>query len=82
MGYAVELFLENAAAGAIRQLFESTNPLMSSIEASPHVSLSVFDNVDTSKLVDVVRSFPGETHAFNIRLSSIGLFPGAENDWL
>ena len=79
MGYAVELFLEDAAAGAIRELFELTNSLMSRLEASPHVSLSVFDNVDTPKLVDVVRSFAGETHAFNIRLSSIGLFPGEEN---
>lgn len=79
MGYAVELFLEDSAAEAIRKLFELTDSLMLRIEASPHVSLAVFDNVDTSRLIDVVRSFAEDTQAFNIRLCSIGLFPSEEN---
>ncbi len=79
MGYAVELFLEDSAAEAIRKLFELTGSLMLRIEASPHVSLAVFDNVDKSRLIDVARSFAEDTQAFNIRLCSIGLFPGEEN---
>ena len=79
MGYAVELSLEDPAAEAIRRLFESTDSLMSRIAASPHISLAVFENVDPSRLIDVVRPFADNTKAFGIRLSSIGLFPGNEN---
>lgn len=79
MGYAVELFLEDPAAEAIRKLFNLTESLMAQIGASPHVSLAVFDSVDTSTLIDVVHSFAEDTSEFNIRLSSIGIFPGKEN---
>ncbi len=56
MRYAVELLFEDSAAGALGKLFELTDSLMSRIEASPHVSLAMFDNVDTSRLINVVRS--------------------------
>ena len=79
MGYAVELFLEDLAAEPIRKIFHLTDSLMSRIGASPHLSLAVFDSVDTSRLIDVVRSFAESTQAFNIRLASIAIFPGADN---
>lgn len=79
MGYAVELFLEDPPADAIRKLFSLTDSLMSRIDASPHVSLAVFDSVDIRKLIDVVALFAEDTPRFNIRFSSIGIFPGTEN---
>lgn len=79
MGYAVALFLEDPAAKAIRKLFQQTDSLMSRIGASPHVSLAVFDNVDTSRLIPVVRSFAEKTQSLNLRLSSIGVFPNDDN---
>ena len=79
MGYAVELCLEDSTTEAIRKLFELTDSLMLQIKASPHVSLAVFDNVDTLKIIEVVRSFAENTQSFNLRLCSIGIFPGEEN---
>ena len=79
MGYAVELLLEDTATKTIRDLFVATNSLMSRIGASPHISLAVFDTVDPSGLISVVRSFASNTQAFNVRLSSVGIFPGEEN---
>lgn len=79
MGHAVELFIESPSAEAICKLFKLTDSLLGRIGASPHVSLAVFEGVDISKLIEVVASFAEDTAAFNIRFSSIGIFPGEEN---
>ena len=79
MGYAVELALDKPDAEPLRNLFELTNSIMLELEAIPHVSLAVFEEVDTAKLVNVVGAFAKETQPFCLRFSSIGIFPGEEN---
>lgn len=79
MGYAVELFLKDEEAKAIRRLFSTTRSVLADIGATPHVSLAVFEDVDVPKLTGIVRTFAARTAPFKIRLSSIGIFPGQAN---
>lgn len=79
MGYAVELVLDKADAEPIQRLFELTNSIMLELEAEPHVSLAVFEEVDTARLFSLVDDFAKERQPLNLRFSSIGVFPGEEN---
>jgi 2'-5' RNA ligase len=79
VGYAVELFFDTSADETLRRLFALTDSVMLRVHASPHISLAVFDDVDTSRLIDVVCSFAERTHEFNVRFSSVGIFPTGEN---
>lgn len=45
MGYAVELFIKEDESEAIRRLFKETNSVLADINAKPHISLAVFDEV-------------------------------------
>ena len=80
MGYAVELFIERDRAQAIRRLFSATRSVLADIGTTPHVSLAVFDDdVNVSTLATIVRAFAAQAAPFEIRFSSVGLFPGPKN---
>lgn len=80
MGYAVELFLkDDDQCQAIRQLFATTGSILAQIGACPHISLAVFEDVDTAKLIGIVKSFAAQTPRMTVRFSSVGLFPGLQN---
>lgn len=75
MGYAVELFLDPPEAEELREsmkIIESPIPVLG---GSPHISLAVFDEVELPALVEVVRDFAARTRAFQVGMSSIGIFP-------
>ncbi len=79
MGYAIELSIADSQAGPIRRAFLEIGSIMSSIGASPHVSLAVFDDLDVESASAIVGSYSRQVAQFRLRFSSIGLFPGIEN---
>jgi 2'-5' RNA ligase len=79
MGYAVELVLDKADAESLRELYDLTNSVMLELDAIPHVSLAVFEQVDTALLASLVSAFAKDTQPFSLHFSSISIFPGEEN---
>lgn len=79
MGYAVELFIKGSESEDIQHLFKETNSILADIDAKPHISLAVFDEVDIPKLCVILHDFAARLEQLTIRFSSIGLFPGTEN---
>lgn len=79
MGYAVELFIKGSESEDIQHLFKETNSILADIDAKPHISLAVFDEVDIPKLCIILHEFASRLEPLTIRFSSIGLFPGTEN---
>jgi len=79
MGYAAALVLDEASAETISKLFEASGSRMLTLEAPPHVSLAVFEQVDTSRLIDVIGTLAGRVQSLRICFASIGIFPGGEN---
>jgi hypothetical protein len=64
MDFAVELVLDKPHAESIKRQFELTDSILLELEAGPHVSLAVFENVDNAQLMEVARSLAKNTHAF------------------
>jgi len=79
IGYAVELFIKEDETEAIHRLFRETNSVLANIDAKPHISLAVFDEVHIPKLCVILHDFASRMEPLTIRFSSIGLFPGSEN---
>ena len=79
MGYAVELYLRDDESQDIRRLFTTTRSVLADIGTTPHVSLAVFDDVEVPSLTRIVGDFAARTSPFTLRMSSVGLFAGAEN---
>lgn len=80
-GYAVELYLEPAAEAAVRSVWAdlSAAGFVESVPpegARPHVSLAVFDTLDEPSARARVASLAQEIAPFEVRLGSVGVFPG------
>ena len=81
-GYAVELYFDAGAERSLRELIDrlpvrgirSRRPGA----ARPHVSLAVFDRVDTERLSEALGEFARECLPVRLHLGSIGVFPGDE----
>jgi 2'-5' RNA ligase len=79
VSYAVELVVNEKEAAPIRKAWDAIASLLPRIGSTPHVSLAVFDDVDTDLLTKVVASFAEETPALSLCFSSLSIFPGQKN---
>ena len=79
VGYAVELYFKSGESETIHRLFKTTNSILADIDAKPHISLAVFDEVDIPRLCVILHEFAARLEPLTIRFSYIGLFPGTEN---
>ena len=81
-GYAVELYFDAAGEKPLRELVDRLPGLgvrsRRPAAARPHVSLAVFDRVDTERLSEVLGEFARVCPALRLRWGSIGVFPGTE----
>lgn len=75
MGYAVELLLDRQGAERIRKVYERSGLELSRIPHVPHLSLAVFDEIDSAELIERVQDFAEKLNSLEISLSSIGMFP-------
>lgn len=84
MGYAVELFYDDASEQAVREVWDGLgtaigHPSLSELGARPHISLAVYDNgLDTAGFSERLLEFAQTIDPFDFRLSSVGTFPGPE----
>lgn len=84
MGYAIELFYDEASDQAVREVWDGLGtalgkPSLSELGARPHVSLAVYgDALDTTGFPERLLEFARSIDPFNFKLSSLGTFPGQE----
>ena len=84
MGYAIELFYDEASERAVREIWDGLGtalgkPSLSELGARPHVSLAVYDDgLDTNDFPERLLEFARSIDPFDFRLSSLGTFPGRE----
>lgn len=84
MGYAIELFYDDASERAVRDIWDGLGtvlgqPSLSELGARPHVSLAVYgDGLDTTGFPERLCEFARSVAPFEFKLSSFGTFPGSE----
>lgn len=84
MGYAIELFYDDASERAVRDIWDGLGtalgqPSLSELGARPHVSLAVYgDDFDTIGFPERLLEFARSIDTFDFMLSSLGTFPGQE----
>ncbi|MXX04776.1 MAG: 2'-5' RNA ligase family protein [Gemmatimonadetes bacterium] len=84
MGYAIELFYDDASEQAVRHIWDGLGrvlgqPSLSELGARPHVSLAVYgDALDTTGFPERLLEFARSIDPFDFTLSSLGTFPGQE----
>ncbi|MDD9949507.1 MAG: 2'-5' RNA ligase family protein [candidate division Zixibacteria bacterium] len=84
MGYAIELFYDDASERAVRDIWDGLGtalgqPSLSELGARPHVSLAVYgDGLDTNGFPERLLEFARSIDPFDFKLSSLGTFPGQE----
>ena len=84
MGYAIELFFDDASERAVRRTWDGLGaalgkPSLSELGARPHVSLAVYDDsLETNGFPERLLDFARSVAPFEFKLSSVGTFPGSE----
>ena len=82
MGYAIEMFFDNASESRIRALWsEFARFGASSMQDSntrPHVSLVVAETVDLAAMRDLLDTCSRSTKSFSLSLASLGFFATSE----
>ena len=84
MGYAIELFYDEASERAVREIWDGLGtvlgqPPLSELGARPHVSLAVYgDGLDTADFPERLLEFARSIDSFDFTLSSLGTFAGQE----
>lgn len=81
MPYAVELDLDEATSATIEAIAARVTrecpdvATISSIRATPHMSLAIYDDLDLERIPADLCLFAAGLSAFDLRIGSIGLFP-------
>ncbi len=84
MGYAIELFYDLESEQSVRNVWDGIGkalgkPSLWELGARPHVSLAVYNaDLDTTGFEDRLREFATSVEPFELRMSSVGTFPGSE----
>ena len=82
MPFAVELYMDDPAAAAVRQLWQSlgqegipSQPL--ALGARPHISLCVYESLDSSLVAKKLELFARQFEPLSFVLESVDTFPGS-----
>ncbi|MCY3712450.1 MAG: 2'-5' RNA ligase family protein [Gemmatimonadetes bacterium] len=84
MGYAIELFYDDASEQAVRHIWDGLGtalgqPSLSELGSRPHVSLAVYgDDLHTNDFPERLLEFARSIDPFDFTLSSLGTFAGQE----
>jgi 2'-5' RNA ligase len=82
-GYAIELTFDQRTEERVVALWNAVaaagiSSYMPEVSAFPHISLSVYDLLDCDKLRSSLAKFAARTPPLDLRLSTVGTFPGSE----
>lgn len=80
MGYAVELNFDAESSARIRNLWQcladaGVNRTMIDVNASPHISLAVFSEIEPEILRPLLAEFAAMVTPIPVRLAAVGTFP-------
>jgi 2'-5' RNA ligase len=83
MPFSIELFFDTKSDMAVQRLGqllekEKIPAIFSTLGATPHVSLAVFEQYDPQRLHSVMKKLACSFSPMPFRLSSLGTFPGKE----
>jgi hypothetical protein len=83
MGFAVEMYFDDAADSRVRNVWRllaerGVPPLLSEIGSQPHISLAVLESLEPNRLRPSIAEFARTTRPIDLRLSAIGTFPSSE----
>src|SRR5437016_6045901 len=83
MPFAIELFFDTRSDMAVQKLGqllekEKITSIFSTLGATPHISLAVFEKYDPRRLHSVLKNFASRFPPAPFSLSSLGTFPGKE----
>ena len=83
MGYAIEMYFDDEADRAIRTIWQQLIEagifcFPSIVNARPHVSLAVFEQVDPALLAPLIERYVATFAPLSLQFSSVGSFPGSE----
>jgi 2'-5' RNA ligase len=81
MPLALELAIDSPLADRVRDVWmemtrQGLGVDMLAAGATPHVTLGVFDQIDTQRAPEVLAAFASQTAAIELEFASIGTFPG------
>ncbi len=81
MPYAVELALDDEAAGIVRALWREIAaagaPSMADSGANPHVSLMIWDDIEREAMLSALTRFGAETPAIDVVFPRVETFPSS-----
>jgi len=57
MGYAVELYFDLPSSRVILDCWEKLSSICLTLNSKPHISLAIFDDIDTGQMEGIVKEF-------------------------
>ncbi len=83
MPVAVELFLDDASAEAVRGVWRQIadagiSSYLASSGIRPHLTLAVGDSLDEAAVTSVLRDWAATTAPFQVRIANLGLTPAQQ----
>jgi 2'-5' RNA ligase len=80
MPFAIEMFLDDAGAGAVREIWRALadaglSDFQLTSGARPHVTLAVYPELDASVAAPAIAAFAAAEPALPISFASLGCFP-------
>ncbi|MFW9999185.1 MAG: 2'-5' RNA ligase family protein [Candidatus Hodarchaeota archaeon] len=84
MPYAIVLTFDEESNHIITYIFrrfknENISPILHDVKMKPHITLSIYENIDINIVKERLLLFSIETKPFKIQISSIGYFPSEES---
>lgn len=83
MGYAVELYFDEATTARVSELAGRIHAACGGADLAgwgfvPHISLAGYETVAVEKLEPILAEFAGLTPRFEVSLAAVGLFPTSQ----
>ena len=74
MGYALELYFDLPSSRVILDCWEKLSSICLTLNSKPHISLAIFDDIDTGQMERIVKEFAKNHSPIEVLMPSIGSF--------
>ena len=78
MGFAVEMYFDDPSEQAIRKMWAAAGSSLLEMNAAPHISLSLHEDVDTARMDRLLREFTARTPCLPVSFPALGSFLSPE----
>ncbi len=78
MGFAVELYFDDSSEQAIRKIWAAAGSSLPGMNAAPHISLSLHEQVDTARMNTLLQAFTARTPCLTMDFLALGSFLSPE----